>query len=76
MYRATPKMKSFYKKSAVVLTAGAFTVPAFALDTTEIVSKITGIGTATDAVGGAFVSVAVGMVVFGFIIGMIFRKGR
>lgn len=69
-------MKSLAKKSAVALTGTALAVPAFAIDTAPVVEKINGITTATDAVGGAFIGVAVGMVIFGFIIGMIFRKGR
>lgn len=69
-------MKSLAKKSAVTLTGVTLAVPAFAVDTAPIVEKINGITTSTDAVGGAFVTVAVGMIVFGFIIGMIFRKGR
>lgn len=70
------KYKPTLKQSAVALSTMAFTIPAFAVDTAPIVSKIEGITTSTDAIGGAFVTVAVGMIVFGFIIGMIFRKGR
>lgn len=64
------------KKSVIFITGTALAVPAFALDIVPVVEKINGITTVTDAVGGAFVSVAVGMIIFGFIIGMIFRKGR
>lgn len=69
-------MKKQIQKGAIAVTGAVMAVPAFALDTAPIVSKIEGITTSTDAIGGAFVTVAVGMVVFGFIIGMIFRKGR
>lgn len=73
-------MKTLAQKIAVAcsfIVAMVVAAPAYAaVDTAPIVEEIKTITTATDAIGGAFVTVAVGMVIFGFIIGMIFRKGR
>lgn len=45
-------------------------------DTESIVSAIGGVETTIDAVGSGMITVFVGMMVFGIIIGMIARKGR
>lgn len=70
------RAKKYGRNVGLAVTGAVLASPAYAVDTTEAVNQIKGITTATDAVGGAFISVAVGMVIFGFIIGMIFRKGR
>lgn len=67
-----------YAKQSAVVTAVALTTPmAFAApNVDEAVESIKGISTATDAVGNTFITVVVGIVVFGFIIGMLWRKGK
>lgn len=45
-------------------------------DATEIAASIDGVGATIDTVGGSMVTVFVGMMVFGVIIGMIMRKGK
>lgn len=64
--------------TAVALCVMSFSVPALAAgpDTTQAIEAIKGISTSTDAVGNTFITVIVGIVVFGFIIGMLWRKGR
>lgn len=72
-------MNTLKKISILIMVAVGSVISSTAhakLDVAPIVEKISGITESTDAVGGAFVTVAVGMIVFGFIIGMIFRKGR
>lgn len=73
-----------FKNSAaavVVATATAFgvAVPTIAMaapDTAELVAAIGGVETTIDAVGGGMVTIFVGLMVFGIIIGMIARKGK
>lgn len=67
-----------YAKQSAVVTAVALTTPmAFAApDVTQAVEAVKGISTSTDAIGNTFITVVVGIVVFGFIIGMLWRKGR
>lgn len=65
-------------KRAAALGAGVLGAP-FAMaapDTESIVSAIGGVETTIDAVGSGMVTVFVGMMVFGIIIGMIARKGK
>jgi hypothetical protein len=72
-------MNTLKKISILIMVAVGSVISSTAhakLDVAPIVSQISSITESTDAVGGAFVTVAVGMIVFGFIIGMIFRKGR
>lgn len=72
-------MNTLKKISILIMVAVGSVMSSTAhakIDVAPIVEKISDITNSTDAVGGAFVTVAVGMIVFGFIIGMIFRKGR
>lgn len=64
--------------SAVVGAVGVLGAP-FAMaapDTAEIVTAIGGVETTIDAIGAGMVTVFVGLMVFGIIIGMIARKGK
>lgn len=71
----SPKVKKALGLSAVG-ALGFSAIPAFALDTTEVVNTIKGASTAVDAVGLAIIAVVTGMVVIGLIVGMLMRKGR
>ena len=65
------------KRAGVLgLGAGLTSMAMAAPDTESIVSAIGGVETTIDAVGSGMVTVFVGMMVFGIIIGMIARKGR
>ena len=59
-----------------VMVMSAMTPALAAPETEQVVTAIKGITTSTDAVGNAFITVIVGIVVFGFIVGMIWRKGK
>lgn len=64
--------------TAVVGVVGALGAP-FAMaapDSAAIVTAIGGVETTIDAVGSGMVTVFVGLMVFGIIIGMIARKGK
>lgn len=71
--------KTFRRRVAQSLSvvAGGSAVSAFALPSAESITQpiqeATGL---VDATGGAIIAVAVGMLAFGLIIGMIMRKGR
>lgn len=54
------------------LTSFAMAAP----DTAAITTAITGAETTVDAIGSGMVTVFVGLMVFGIIIGMIARKGK
>ncbi|RKW43900.1 MAG: hypothetical protein D8B60_00495 [Moraxella sp.] len=56
----------------MVLSGAAFAAP----EVEQVTTAIKGITTSTDAVGNSFITVIVGIVIFGFIIGMIWRKGK
>lgn len=56
----------------MVLSGAAFAAP----EVEQVTNAIKGITTSTDAVGNSFITVIVGIVIFGFIIGMIWRKGK
>lgn len=65
-------------KRAAVFGLGALGAP-FAMaapDSAAIVTAIGGVETTIDAVGSGMVTVFVGLMVFGIIIGMIARKGK
>lgn len=60
-----------------VVTGTALAVPAFAMPTPEtITAPIEATSALVDSTGGALISVIVGMVAFGLIIGMLMRKGK
>lgn len=60
-----------------VATGTALAVPAFAMPTAEtITGPIEATSALVDSTGGALISVIVGMVAFGLIIGMLMRKGK
>lgn len=65
-----------FKMMCLAVVAMVVANNAHALDISTVTDKIDGITTSTDAVGSSFVSVVVGIVIFGFIIGMLWRKGR
>lgn len=67
-----------YAKKGAVLAGVSLTTPmAFAApDVTQAVEAVKGISTSTDAIGNTFITVVVGIIVFGFIIGMLWRKGK
>lgn len=65
------------KRAGVLgLGAGLTSMAMAAPDSAAIVTAISGVETTIDAVGSGMVTVFVGMMVFGIIIGMIARKGR
>ena len=72
------RLGKYAKQSAVVGAVALTSQMAFAAgpDTTQAIEAIKGISTSTDAVGNTFITVIVGIVVFGFIIGMLWRKGK
>lgn len=64
--------------TALAGAVGVFAAP-FAMaapDSAAIVTAITGVETTVNSVGSAMVTVFVGLMVFGIIIGMIARKGK
>ena len=65
-------------KRSAVAALGVLGAP-FAMaapDSAAIVTAITGVESTIDAVGSGMVTVFVGLMVFGIIIGMIARKGK
>lgn len=60
-----------------VATGTALAVPAFAMPTAaDITAPIESTSALVDATGGSLITVIVGMVAFGLIIGMLMRKGK
>lgn len=60
-----------------VATGTALAVPAMAMPTAEtITAPIEATSALVDSTGGSLISVIVGMVAFGLIIGMLMRKGK
>ena len=59
------------------LAGATATTSAFALPTADMITKpITDTSALVDSTGGALITVIVGMVAFGLIIGMLMRKGK
>lgn len=58
------------------MVMSAMTPALAAPEVEQVTNAIKGISTSTDAVGNSFITVIVGIVVFGFIISMIWRKGK
>ena len=60
-----------------VATGTALAIPAMAMPTADIITApIESTSALVDSTGGALISVIVGMVAFGLIIGMLMRKGK
>ncbi|AXH73442.1 MAG: coat protein B [Inoviridae sp.] len=65
------------KRAGVFGLAGGLTSFAMAApDAAAITEAISGVETTIDATGGAMVTLFIGLMVFGVIIGMIARKGK
>lgn len=58
------------------MVMSAMTPALAAPEVEQVTNAIKGISTSTDAVGNSFITVIVGIVVFSFIVGMIWRKGK
>lgn len=71
-------MKPINKLSTMALAVVALSLAnvSYAFEISSVTDKINGITTSTDAVGSSFVGVVVSIVIFGFIIGMLWRKGK
>lgn len=69
-------MNAAKKYGVGVATFGTATYALAAPDVESITTAIDGVGANVDAVGGAFMTVLVGIAAFGLILGMISRKGR
>lgn len=54
----------------------ALAVPAFAFDASLITQPIKDAQASVDTAGGSMLTLAVGVMVIGVIIGMVFRKGK
>lgn len=59
-----------------VVTGTALAVPAFAFDATVITEPLAEAGKTVDTAGGAMLTLAVGVMIVGVVIGMVFRKGK
>lgn len=59
-----------------VVGGTAMAVPAFAFDATLITAPLTEAGKTVDTAGGAMLTLAVGVMIVGVVIGMVFRKGK
>ena len=75
---AQPKKTIRQRVAQGLAVAGgtALAVPAFAFDATLITAPLTEAGATVDTAGGAMLTLAVGVMVIGVIIGMVFRKGK
>lgn len=73
-----PKKTIRQKVAAGLAVAGTalVTAPAMAFDATLITTPLTEAGATVDTAGGAMLTLAVGVMVVGVIIGMVFRKGK
>ena len=63
-------------QSAFAVGSLVLAAPAFAIDSTLVTEPIKAAEATVDAAGGAMLTLAVGVMVIGVIIGMVFRKGK
>lgn len=75
---AQPKKTIRQKVAAGLAVAGTalVTAPAMAFDATLITEPLTEAGKTVDTAGGAMLTLAVGVMIVGVVIGMVFRKGK
>lgn len=73
-----PKKTIRQKVSACLAVAGTalVTAPAMAFDASVITAPIKEGQAAVDTTGGAILGLAVGVMIIGVIIGLVFRKGK
>ena len=75
---AQPKKTIRQRVAQGLAVAGgtALAVPAFAFDATVITEPLAEAGKTVDTAGGAMLTLAVGVMIVGVVIGMVFRKGK
>lgn len=74
--RSRKTIRQRVAQGLAVFGGTALAVPAFAFDATLITEPLTEAGKTVDTAGGAMLTLAVGVMIVGVVIGMIFRKGK